>query len=206
MPDKRMPKRSFIRLRGCMALVSVLAAAGLSVAAAGPATAQNNPVFDVYLANATTYGPYVNGGATCGGCYVELRRAGTVPGSGPQPGLWNIVSMGNWSADGISGPSWEFEAETAGGQPTGGCMGTTTLTGWVTNLPCGVNGTVWVEVDNGGGVFLYNRFFLNQGRQQVMVTAGPGSADPLFITPPQNIGAYWGRWGWTLCDDSCLSN
>ena len=188
---------SSTRLRRWTALVSILASvAALSVAPAVPAAAKvtvpadTSLDFQIYLANASSYGPYE---AALG--YIDVKA--------PNPGVWYLQPEGGYSGDGISGPAWEFEIADYSGNLTGLCMGDTVAGGWVVALPCGANGTVWVSVSNGDGLFLYNRFFLNRGSQYVLVDI-PNSSYSAFIDPPSAVGgAIFGRWGWRSCNNQC---
>jgi hypothetical protein len=191
------------RLRRWTALVSTLATATVasvtltapasaSVSAPGhvpAATCSTASDFQIYLTSATTYGPYDSSP------YIEVKA--------PNPGLWYLVDQGQWSADGITGESWEFEVATDAGCNTGVCMGDTVNTGWVVPMECGANGTSWVEVRNGGGYYLYNRYFLDKNSQQVLV-AWPNSGDPAAIEPPGTVGGgEFGRWAWRACIQQC---
>lgn len=89
---------SSTRLRRWTALVSILASvAALSVAPAVPAAAKvtvpadTSLDFQIYLANASSYGPYE---AALG--YIDVKA--------PNPGVWYLQPEGGYSGDGISGP------------------------------------------------------------------------------------------------------
>jgi hypothetical protein len=189
------------RLRRWTALVSTLTSvAALSLALAAPASAsahvrpsQCSTFYDVQLSleNAPSYGLYDENG----GPYIAVKA--------PDVGVWQGTYQGMWTADGISGASFEYEIATDAGCPTGYCLGDTLEYGWTVPVACGANGTSWVQVYNGDGVFYYNRYFLNKGSQWVLVDI-PNSGEPAYIAPPSDVGgAVFGRWNSTVCEYSC---
>ena len=54
-----------------------------------------------FVEGSTTYGPYDSSP------YIEVKA--------PNPGGWYLVDQGQWSADGITAESWEFEVATDAG-------------------------------------------------------------------------------------------
>ena len=60
---------------------------------------------------------------------------------------------------------YEDGGDTGGaGANTNLCLGDTSFTAPITFMPCGANGTVWIEQpDNNGGNYNYDRYFLDNG-------------------------------------------
>jgi hypothetical protein len=60
------------------------------------------------------------------------------------------------------------------GANTNLCLGDTSFTAPITFMPCGANGTVWIEQpDNNGGNYNYDRYFLDNGSHPCEI-ASPG--------------------------------
>jgi hypothetical protein len=64
--------------------------------------------------------------------------------------------------------------------PTQLCLGNTTG-GQSQLLACGANGTVWVVVHSGNGDYLYSRYWLNQGDNEVLAAYEPGPAANVYV-------------------------
>jgi hypothetical protein len=180
----RLPRRKLWALLGGVALAA-------SVVAAVPGVASAQTVTAIYLAHEQSYGMYAQSGVT---------DQSVIALTTPPWGTWDAIPMGTTSEDGISGPGYEFESITTSGVYSDLCMQTLFESGLAQLGPCGENGTVFIEVANGGGYLMYSRYFLNMGIQVALATYGfdPYGDFQVYALPAGQLttGIYY-RWAFS---------
>ena len=146
----------------------------------------------VYLENANTFGLYAKSGVTQG----SQVAIGTQPWGG-----WFLYDEGSWTADGISGESYEFASVRTNGDVSDLCMAAAagSDSAYIYLEPCGANGTVWVAVYSNGGFLLYSRYYLDQGAQ-AQLGDYTIKGDDAFLTINPTNPAIFHRWLDTLDD------
>jgi hypothetical protein len=167
------------------------ALAAASVAAAVPGAASAQTFTGIYLAHEQSYGMFAENGVNPGSV-IALKT--------PPWGTWDAIPMGTTSEHGVTGPGYEFESITTSGADSGLCMQTLSEGGLAQLGPCGANGTVFIEVSNGGGYLMYSRYFLNMGKQVALATYGfdPYGDFDVFALPASQLttGIYY-RWAFS---------
>jgi|GEM_PF-3029729 len=78
---------------------------------------------------------------------------------------YDSYNTGTHQEDKLWSGYYEDGGDTGGaGANTNLCLGDTSFTAPITFMPCGANGTVWVEQpDNNGGNYNYDRYFFDNG-------------------------------------------
>lgn len=142
----------------------------------------------IFLSNAAVFmGPE----ADAAGATVAADRTG----------IWLGQSAGTTNEDGISGTGYTFEYnyDSTNGDLSGLCLADT---GGDASLEgCSADGTVFIPVQNGDGDFLYSRYYLNLGKQEVLAVYNPygawnGVYIPLQVVPVSELNSsWWYRWG-----------
>lgn len=167
--------RRFAALAGAAALT----AAGTFIPA-GPANAASNTGDVIFLANDFPFGMYAASGVVHDSTIAVDRT----------PGYWVLVAP----PGGLSG-QWEIAAVTASGKVTDWCIASTAVLATPALQPCGANGTVFVAVESGDGYLLYDRFLLDEGKDDVLAVNSPANGRPVVTLPVNDVGGSWfGRW------------
>jgi hypothetical protein len=141
------------------------------------------------LSNESQYGTYASAGVVNGSA-INIDES---------PGQWVWSDLGTrWTGGNpkISGENVEFSAMTQNGTQTNWCLSVTGGTDAYLQA-CGNYGTVWVEVKEGNGDYLYNRNLASIGENDVLAVHDPtaGRAVGVVSEPALRSGDGWyARW------------
>jgi hypothetical protein len=92
----------------------------------------------------------------------------------------------------------EVEGEDSGGSTDDGlCLQSTG--GNDSFAGCSANGTVWIEVPNGDGSYLINRYLYNQGIIEVLTVRATINGYHLYVAS-EGVSGTWQTWTWSNVD------
>jgi hypothetical protein len=173
------------RARGYAIVASVaLLAAGLAVFTPGVANAQSG-YEQIILAHDTGWGMYAADGVVQNSPIAVHASWGT----------WVGNNAGPTNEDGVSGTGYTFEAVTTNGNELNWCLADTDEDGQAQLENCQAGGTVFIPVYNDGGYYLYSRYFLNLGRQEVLAVTTPpglcGCGTAVEVIPVSQLNSNW---------------
>jgi hypothetical protein len=139
----------------------------------------------MYLSSDPDYNAYAQQGVTLGS--LVTVKTGTA-------GIWEVTNKSSWTADGVTGTSEEIVSVYSSGTASDLCLGLDLSDNLAELNTCGADGTYWVQVPNGDGNYLYSRYWLDEGAQEILVVYAPGGGYTASIDPPPPTNDNWGRW------------